>query len=106
MTVYQNMAFGLTLRKLPKEEINQRVKEAAEILNIVSFWPQTKSPIRRAKAKGGGGRAIVRKPKVFSSMNPFHLDAKLRVQMRVELKKLHERLQTTIIYVTHDQWRP
>ncbi|MFH1758701.1 MAG: ATP-binding cassette domain-containing protein, partial [Pseudomonadota bacterium] len=105
MTVYQNMAFGLTLRKFPKEEINQRVKEAAEVLNIGELLA------RKPKALSGGqrqrvavGRAIVRKPKVFLFDEPLsNLDAKLRVQMRVELKKLHERLQTTIIYVTHDQ---
>ncbi len=105
MTVYQNMAFGLTLRKFPKEEINQRVREAAEILNIGELLD------RKPKALSGGqrqrvavGRAIVRKPKVFLFDEPLsNLDAKLRVQMRVELKKLHERLQTTIIYVTHDQ---
>ena len=105
MTVYQNMAFGLTLRKFPKEEINQRVKEAAEVLNIGELLQ------RKPKALSGGqrqrvavGRAIVRKPKVFLFDEPLsNLDAKLRVQMRVELKKLHERLQTTIIYVTHDQ---
>ncbi|HSR11195.1 MAG TPA: ATP-binding cassette domain-containing protein, partial [Thermodesulfobacteriota bacterium] len=105
MTVYQNMAFGLTLRKFPKDEINQRVREAAEILNIGELLD------RKPKALSGGqrqrvavGRAIVRKPKVFLFDEPLsNLDAKLRVQMRVELKKLHERLQTTIIYVTHDQ---
>ena len=105
MTVYQNMAFGLTLRKFPKDEIDQRVKEAAEILNIRELLG------RKPKALSGGqrqrvavGRAIVRKPKVFLFDEPLsNLDAKLRVQMRVELKKLHERLQTTIIYVTHDQ---
>ncbi len=105
MTVYQNMAFGLTLRKFPKAEIEQRVKEAAEVLNIGELLQ------RKPKALSGGqrqrvavGRAIVRKPKVFLFDEPLsNLDAKLRVQMRVELKKLHERLQTTIIYVTHDQ---
>jgi multiple sugar transport system ATP-binding protein len=105
MTVYQNMAFGLTLRKFPKDEIDQRVKEAADILNIGELLQ------RKPKALSGGqrqrvavGRAIVRKPKVFLFDEPLsNLDAKLRVQMRVELKKLHERLQTTIIYVTHDQ---
>jgi multiple sugar transport system ATP-binding protein len=105
MTVYQNMAFGLTLRKFPKAEIDQRVKEAAEVLNIGELLQ------RKPKALSGGqrqrvavGRAIVRKPKVFLFDEPLsNLDAKLRVQMRVELKKLHERLQTTIIYVTHDQ---
>ena len=105
MTVFGNMAFGLTLRKFPKEEINRRVKEAAEILNIGELLE------RKPKALSGGqrqrvavGRAIVRKPKVFLFDEPLsNLDAKLRVQMRVELKKLHDRLQTTIIYVTHDQ---
>jgi multiple sugar transport system ATP-binding protein len=105
MTVYQNMAFGLTLRKFPKAEIEQRVKDAAEILNIKELLE------RKPKALSGGqrqrvavGRAIVRKPKVFLFDEPLsNLDAKLRVQMRVELKKLHDRLQTTIIYVTHDQ---
>ena len=105
MTVYQNMAFGLTLRKFPKAEIDQRVKDAAEILNIGELLQ------RKPKALSGGqrqrvavGRAIVRKPKVFLFDEPLsNLDAKLRVQMRVELKKLDERLQTTIIYVTHDQ---
>jgi multiple sugar transport system ATP-binding protein len=105
MTVYQNMAFGLTLRKFPKPEIDQRVKDAAEILNIKELLD------RKPKALSGGqrqrvavGRAIVRKPKVFLFDEPLsNLDAKLRVQMRVELKKLHDRLKTTIIYVTHDQ---
>jgi multiple sugar transport system ATP-binding protein len=105
MTVYQNMAFGLTLRKFPKTEIEQRVKDAAEVLNIKELLD------RKPKALSGGqrqrvavGRAIVRKPKVFLFDEPLsNLDAKLRVQMRVELKKLHDRLQTTIIYVTHDQ---
>ncbi|MCX5905675.1 MAG: sn-glycerol-3-phosphate ABC transporter ATP-binding protein UgpC [Deltaproteobacteria bacterium] len=105
MTVYQNMAFGLKLRKFPKDEIDHRVKDAAEILNIGELLH------RKPKALSGGqrqrvavGRAIVRKPKVFLFDEPLsNLDAKLRVQMRVELKKLHERLQTTIIYVTHDQ---
>src|SRR5512136_2486447 len=105
MTVYQNMAFGLTLRKFPKEEINQRVKEAAEILNIGELLE------RKPKALSGGqrqrvavGRAIVRKPKVFLFDEPLsNLDAKLRVAMRAEISKLHRRLGATIIYVTHDQ---
>ena len=105
MTVYQNLAFALTLRKLPKAEIDRRVKDAAEILNIGELLQ------RKPKALSGGqrqrvavGRAIVRKPKVFLFDEPLsNLDAKLRVQMRAELKKLHERLQGTIIYVTHDQ---
>ncbi|MBI4495795.1 MAG: sn-glycerol-3-phosphate ABC transporter ATP-binding protein UgpC [Deltaproteobacteria bacterium] len=105
MTVYENMAFGLTLRHFPPEEIGRRVREAAEILEIGELLP------RLPKALSGGqrqrvavGRAIVRQPKVFLFDEPLsNLDAKLRTQMRVEIKKLHERLQTTILYVTHDQ---
>jgi len=105
MTVYQNMAFGLKLRKYPKKEINQRVTEAAEILGIQDLLD------RKPKALSGGqrqrvavGRAIVRKPKVFLFDEPLsNLDAKLRVQMRTEISKLHRRLETTMIYVTHDQ---
>src|SRR4030066_1738531 len=105
MTVYQNMAFGLTLRKVPKEEIVQRGKEAAEILNIGELLQ------RKPKALSGGqrqrvavGRAIVRKPKVFLFDEPLpNLDAKLRVQMRGEISKLHQNLGATMIYVTHDQ---
>jgi multiple sugar transport system ATP-binding protein len=105
MSVYDNMAFGLRLRKYPKEEIDQRVREAADILGIGSLLD------RRPKALSGGqrqrvavGRAIVRKPKVFLFDEPLsNLDAKLRVQTRTEISKLHERLKATIIYVTHDQ---
>ncbi len=105
MTVYDNMAFGLKLRKTPKAEIERRVQEAAKILGIEDLLD------RRPKALSGGqrqrvamGRAIVREPKVFLMDEPLsNLDAKLRVQMRVEISKLHSRLQTTIIYVTHDQ---
>jgi len=105
MTVYDNMAFGLKLRKTPKAEIEQRVKEAARILEIEHLLD------RKPKALSGGqrqrvamGRAIVREPKVFLMDEPLsNLDAKLRVQMRVEIAKLHQRLQATIIYVTHDQ---
>jgi multiple sugar transport system ATP-binding protein len=105
MTVYDNMAFGLKLRKYPKQEIKQRVMEAAEILGIKEFLD------RKPKALSGGqrqrvavGRAIVRKPKVFLFDEPLsNLDAKLRVQMRTEIIKLHDRLQATMIYVTHDQ---
>ncbi len=105
MTVYDNMAFGLKLRKIPKDEIKRRVKEAARILEIEHLLD------RKPKALSGGqrqrvalGRAIVRDPKVFLMDEPLsNLDAKLRVQMRVEITKLHQRLQTTIIYVTHDQ---
>lgn len=105
MTVYENMAFGLKLRGYSKREIEARVKEAAEVLNMGSLLQ------RKPKELSGGqrqrvavGRAIVRKPKVFLFDEPLsNLDAKLRVQMRTELSKLHDRLQTTIIYVTHDQ---
>jgi multiple sugar transport system ATP-binding protein len=105
MKVRDNMAFGLKLRKYPKEEIEQRVLEAAKILDITHLLD------RRPKQLSGGqrqrvalGRSIVRKPKVFLFDEPLsNLDAKLRVQMRVEIKKLHAKLQTTMIYVTHDQ---
>ncbi len=105
MTVYDNMAFGLKLRKTPKAEIERRVKEAAKILDIEHLLN------RKPKALSGGqrqrvalGRAIVREPKVFLMDEPLsNLDAKLRVQMRTEITKLHNRLQTTFVYVTHDQ---
>jgi multiple sugar transport system ATP-binding protein len=105
MTVYENMSFGLRIRKYPKEEIKTRVHEAAQILDIEELLE------RRPKALSGGqrqrvavGRAIVRKPKVFLFDEPLsNLDAKLRVQMRTELSSLHTRLQATMIYVTHDQ---
>lgn len=107
MTVYENLAFGLKLRRYPKKEIERRVHEAAEILGI--GLPAILR--RKPKELSGGerqrvavGRAIVRKPKVFLFDEPLsNLDAKLRVQMRMELQKLHNRLQTTMIYVTHDQ---
>ncbi len=105
MTVYDNMAFGLKLRKTPKAEIEKRVKEAAKVLDIEHLLD------RKPKALSGGqrqrvalGRAIVRDPKVFLLDEPLsNLDAKLRVAMRTEINKLHKRLQTTFIYVTHDQ---
>ena len=105
MTVYDNMAFGLKLRKTPKEEIKRRVEEAARILDIAHLLE------RKPKALSGGqrqrvalGRAIVREPKVFLLDEPLsNLDAKLRAQMRTEISKLHQRLGTTFIYVTHDQ---
>lgn len=105
MTAYENMAFGLKLRGFSKKEIDLRVREAAEILSITHLLD------RRPKAMSGGqrqrvavGRAIVRKPKVFLFDEPLsNLDAKMRVRMRIELAKLHDRLKTTIIYVTHDQ---
>jgi multiple sugar transport system ATP-binding protein len=105
MTVYDNMAFGLKMRKFSKGEIDRRVQEAADILGIRELLK------RKPRQLSGGqrqrvalGRAIVRHPQVFLFDEPLsNLDAKLRVQMRVELKKLHERLGTTAIYVTHDQ---
>ena len=105
MTVYDNMAFGLKLRHTPKDEIDRRVKEAAEILEISDLLS------RKPKALSGGqrqrvalGRTIVRQPKVFLLDEPLsNLDAKLRVSMRSEITKLHEKLGTTFIYVTHDQ---
>ena len=105
MTVFDNMAFGLKLRKFPKAEIKKRVEEAAEILGLTDFL------YRRPKAMSGGqrqrvaiGRALVRQPKVFLFDEPLsNLDAKLRVQMRVEIKRLHKQLDATMIYVTHDQ---
>ncbi len=105
MKVYDNMAFGLKIRGYSKKEIDMRVNEAAEILGIkhlLNRYPKELSGGQRQRV--AVGRAIVRKPKVFLFDEPLsNLDAKLRVQMRAELKKLHERLQTTIIYVTHDQ---
>jgi multiple sugar transport system ATP-binding protein len=105
MTVYDNMAFGLKLRKVPKQEIDRRVKEAAGILGIEHLLD------RKPKQLSGGqrqrvavGRAIVREPNVFLMDEPLsNLDAKLRVQARAEISKLHQRLGTTFIYVTHDQ---
>lgn len=105
MTVYENMAFGLKLKKVDKKEIEIRVKEAAKILDLENFLN------RKPKALSGGqrqrvavGRAIVRKPKVFLFDEPLsNLDAKLRVQMRTEISKLHKKLGATMIYVTHDQ---
>jgi multiple sugar transport system ATP-binding protein len=105
MTVYDNMAFGLKIKKIPKDEIEKRVREAAKILDIEKFLT------RKPKALSGGqrqrvavGRAIVRNPKVFLFDEPLsNLDAKLRVQMRAEISGLHRRLNATMIYVTHDQ---
>ena len=105
MSVYDNMAFGLKLRKTPKDEIDRKVHDAAKILDLEHLLD------RKPKALSGGqrqrvamGRAIVRSPKVFLMDEPLsNLDAKLRGQMRVEISKLHQRLETTIIYVTHDQ---
>ena len=105
MTVYDNMAFALKLRKMPKDEIDKKVREAAEILDITQYLD------RKPKALSGGqrqrvaiGRAIVREPKVFLMDEPLsNLDAKLRNQMRAEIIKLRQRINTTFIYVTHDQ---
>ena len=105
MSVYDNMAFGLKLRKTPKDEIDKKVHDAAKILDLDHLLD------RKPKALSGGqrqrvamGRAIVRNPKVFLMDEPLsNLDAKLRGQMRVEISKLHQRLETTIVYVTHDQ---
>lgn len=105
MTVRENIAFGLKMRKIPKDIIEKKVQEAAKILDLGEYLD------RKPKQLSGGqrqrvalGRAIVRNPKVFLMDEPLsNLDAKLRVQMRSEIKKLHEKLQTTFIYVTHDQ---
>src|ERR671932_193387 len=105
MTVYDNLAFGLKLRHTPKAEIDRRVKEAAEILGLQNLLA------RKPKQLSGGqrqrvavGRAIVREPQVFLMDEPLsNLDAKMRVQTRAEISKLHLRLQTTMVYVTHDQ---
>ncbi len=105
MSVYDNMAFGLKLRKYPKAEIKERVEKAADILGLTEYLD------RKPKAMSGGqrqrvaiGRALVRQPKVFLFDEPLsNLDAKLRVQMRIEIKRLHQQLQATMIYVTHDQ---
>jgi multiple sugar transport system ATP-binding protein len=112
MTVRDNLAFGLKLRRTPKPEIDRRVRDAARILGIEELLD------RKPRQLSGGqrqrvavGRAIVREPKVFLFDEPLsNLDAKLRVAMRAEISKLHQRLQTTFIYVTHDRpsrpWRP
>jgi len=105
MTVHENMSFGLRLKKVPKEEINSRVDNAARILGLVDLLN------RKPKQLSGGqrqrvamGRAIVRDPKVFLFDEPLsNLDAKLRVQMRTEIKKIHQKVRTTTVYVTHDQ---
>jgi multiple sugar transport system ATP-binding protein len=105
MTAFENMSFGLKLRKIPKTEIRQRVEHAARILDITELLD------RRPKALSGGqrqrvamGRAIVRNPKVFLFDEPLsNLDAKLRVQMRTEIKRVHQKVKTTTVYVTHDQ---
>ena len=105
MSVYENMSFGLRLKKTPKDEIARRVSNAAQILDISELLE------RKPKQLSGGqrqrvamGRAIVREPKVFLFDEPLsNLDAKLRVQMRTEIKKVHQKVRTTTVYVTHDQ---
>src|SRR6185437_103567 len=105
MSVYDNMAFGLKMRKFSRADIGRRVQEAADILGLSDYLK------RKPRQLSGGqrqrvalGRAIVRHPQVFLFDEPLsNLDAKLRVQMRVELKKIHDRLETTAVYVTHDQ---
>src|SRR5438067_10742311 len=105
MNVYENMSFGLKLKRTPKDEISRRVKQAAQILDITELLD------RKPKQLSGGqrqrvamGRAIVRDPKVFLFDEPLsNLDAKLRVQMRTEIKKVHQKVRTTTVYVTHDQ---
>ena len=105
MSVRDNLAFGLKLRKVPKPEIERRVKEAAETIQLQNLLD------RKPKELSGGqrqrvalGRAIVREPAVFLMDEPLsNLDAKLRVQTRAEIARLHQRLQTTVVYVTHDQ---
>lgn len=107
MSVYDNMAFGLKLRKYSKDQIEERVQNAAEILGITTLLerkPRQLSDGQRQRV--ALGRAIVRDPQVFLLDEPLsNLDAKLRVQTRAEITKLHQRLETTFIYVTHDQWK-
>src|SRR5947207_2639116 len=105
MTVYENMAFGLIYRDHPREEIRRRVENAARILNIEKLLARTPRQLSGGqRQRVAMGRAIVRDPKVFLFDEPLsNLDAKLRVQMRTEMKKLHKRVATTMIYVTHDQ---
>ena len=105
MNVYENLAFGLRLRRFPRAEIDRRVKEAAEILSIGGLLKRkTKELSGGQKQRVALGRAIVRNPAVFLMDEPLsNLDAKLRVQMRTEISKLHQRVATTVIYVTHDQ---
>src|SRR5204862_935527 len=105
MAVYENMSFGLRLKRCPKDEIARRGQEAARILDSTDFLD------RKTRQLSGGqrqrvamGRAIVRNPKVFLFDEPLsNLDAKLRVQMRIEIKKVHQKVRTTTVYVTHDQ---
>ena len=105
MNVYNNMSFGLKIQKTPKAEIEQRVKEAAKILDIEDFLFRKPSELSGGqRQRVAMGRAIVRKPEIFLFDEPLsNLDAKLRTQMRLEIKQLHKRIQSTIIFVTHDQ---
>lgn len=105
MTVYQNMAFGLKMRKVPKDEIKERIQQAADILNIEELLDRKPDQLSGGQRQRVAlGRAIVKKAKVFLMDEPLsNLDAKLRVQMRTEIINLYERLKTTVIYVTHDQ---
>ncbi|NQU65865.1 MAG: sn-glycerol-3-phosphate ABC transporter ATP-binding protein UgpC [SAR324 cluster bacterium] len=105
MNVYKNMSFGLTISKIPKAEIEKRVNEAAKILDIEEFLQRKPSELSGGqRQRVAMGRAIVRKPSIFLFDEPLsNLDAKLRTQMRLEIKQLHKRIQSTIIYVTHDQ---
>ncbi len=105
MSVYKNMSFGLTINKTPKAEIEKRVNDAAKILDIEEFLDRKPSELSGGqRQRVAMGRAIVRKPSIFLFDEPLsNLDAKLRTQMRLEIKQLHKRIQSTIIYVTHDQ---
>src|SRR3989304_5100997 len=105
MSVYDNMAFGLKLRKMPKEDIKRRVNEAAQMLDLQELLERKPRQLSGGQRQGGAvGRAIGRRPKVFLFGEPLsNLDAKLRVQTRAQISKLHQRLATTFIYVTHDQ---
>src|SRR5258706_4240643 len=105
MTVFENMSFGLRLRRRPKAEIRTRVEHAAKILDITELLDRRPKQLSGGqRQRGAMGRAIVRNPKVFLFDEPLsNLDAKLRVQMRTEIKALHQRLKTTTVYVTHDQ---
>jgi multiple sugar transport system ATP-binding protein len=105
MNVFKNMSFGLTLRKTPKDEIDRRVRDAAEMLELTEFLKRKPHELSGGqRQRVAMGRAIVRNPSVFLFDEPLsNLDAKLRTQMRIEIKRLHKKVQTTIIYVTHDQ---
>ncbi len=104
MSIYDNMAFGLKLRKVPKAQIDQRVKEAARILNLENLQKKPRELSGGQRQRVALGRAIVREPAVFLMDEPLsNLDAKLRVQTRAEIARLHQRLGTTTVYVTHDQ---